>query len=160
MTTTTQPTGRGTATKLSRTSAWIAFSIAVLITLQGAVLLFLGFDETNFAEAAGIVWEQFEADNHNVAAYLNQGSADRIFAVTALGLGFQTALLLILSIRQKLSAARHLLFTLPAVLVGWSLILIPANQNSIAIPSAAFGVLMALAIALASRTLRQHRNAQ
>jgi hypothetical protein len=153
MTTTTQPTRSQTSTRLSRISAWTAFAVAALVAFQGAFLLFLGFDEANFADAAGIEWDQFAVNNPAAADYLGQGFADRIFAVTALGLGLQTAILIYLAIRQRRPASRTLLFILPAVLIGWTLILIPANQNSIAIPSLAIGLLMALAITLAGKTV-------
>ena len=153
MTTIAKPTRSPAQTKLSRMSAWIAFAIAILVTLQGAFLLFLGFDEANFAEAAGIEWEQFVAANPDAAEYLNGGFADRIFAVTALGLGLQTAVLIYLAIRRRQRVSKPLPYILPAVLIGWSLILMPANQNSIAIPSLVIGILTALAITLAGSTL-------
>lgn len=153
MTTTTQPSRSQITTRVGRISAWIAFAVAVLVAFQGAFLLFLGFDEANFADAAGIEWDQFVANSPTAADYLNQGFADRIFAVTVLGLGLQTAILIYLAIRQEHMASRTLLFTLPAVLIGWALILMPANQYSIAIPSLAIGLLMALAITLAGKTV-------
>jgi hypothetical protein len=153
MTTTKQGPRSQTTMSLSRISAWIAFAIAALVALQGAFLLFLGFDEANFADATGIEWGQFVVNSPAAADYLGQGFADRIFAVTALGLGLQTAILIYLAIRRRHTASRTLLFILPLVLIGWSLILMPANQNSIAIPSLAIGLLMALAITLAGKTI-------
>jgi hypothetical protein len=153
MTKTAQPTQSPSPTKLSRVSAWIAFAIAILIAFQGGFLLVLGFDEANFAEATGIEWEQFVSNVPAAAEYLDQGFSDRIFAVTALGLGLQTALLIYLAIRRSQEVSTTLLFILPAVLIGWSLILMPADQNSIAIPSLVIGILMALAVTLARRAL-------
>lgn len=149
----TPSTTNNAPTRLSRTSAWVAFAIALLITAQGAFLLILGFDESNFAEAAGIEWVQFEADNPSVAEHLSQGGDARIFAITSLGLGLQTALLLYLAIKKKRHTPLSLLYILPAVVVGWGVILLPTSQSTIAIPSLILGVLMAAATRLASSTL-------
>lgn len=124
-------------------AAWAVVGFAVLIALQGVFLLFLGFDEANFAESAGIDWETFAAANPDAAAQLEKGGSDRVFAVTAMGLGLQAAVLAYLAIKRTDRVPGLLLWVLPAVVVGWGLVLLPAGDTSIGAPSLAIGLLLA-----------------
>ena len=131
--------------KAARVAAWVAFAMAVLVAAQGLFLIFLGFDEDNFADSAGIEWDAFAADNPAAAAQLEKGGSDRVFSATALGLGLQTAALLYLGLRRGKSTPMPIMLVLPAVVVGWGLVLLPAGNTAVGAPSIAAGVIMAAA---------------
>ena len=145
----TQPAG-----KPAKIAAWVMFAMALGIAAQGLFLLFLGFDKENFAEVAGIEWDAFAAESPEAAAQLEKGGTDRVYAVTALGLGLQSAALVYLPLRRRKPSPTPLLMLLPAVIIGWGLVLLPAGNTAIAFPSIVAGVITAAALYLGRPALQ------
>ena len=130
-------------TGTQRFAAWAVFAIALLIIAQGVFLLFMGFDRGNFAESAGIEWDSFAAANPEVAVQLDSGGPDRVSAVTMIGLGIYAVVLVYLAIKRERPIAKTLIWILPAVLIGWGLVLVPGGDTAIGVPSLVAGLFTA-----------------
>lgn len=130
-------------TRPQRFAAWALFAIALLIIAQGVFVLFMGFDRANFAESAGIEWDSFAVANPEAATQLDGSGPDRVSAVTMIGLGIYAAVLSYLAIKRERPISKTLIWILPAVLIGWALVLLPAGDTAIGVPSLIVGLLTA-----------------
>jgi hypothetical protein len=138
---------------MMRTAGWVAFAIAVIVTLQGVFILFNGFDQSRLEEKANVEWAELERAFPTLTDYLSVGQTDRTLAITVIAVGLQVSLLFWFALRKGQRIAPAVLRVLPAMLLGWSIHFLINDDTQIGTPNLVFAVLTAVAIVVAGSEL-------
>jgi hypothetical protein len=139
--------------RMMRTAGWVAFAIAVIVTLQGVFILFNGFDQSRLEEKANVEWAELERAFPTLTDYLSVGQTDRTLAITVIAVGLQASLLIWFALRKGQRVAPAVLWVLPAMLLGWSIHFLINDDTQIGTPNLVFAVLTAVAIVVAGSEL-------
>jgi hypothetical protein len=139
--------------RMMRTAGWVAFAIAVIVTLQGVFILFNGFDQSRLEEKANVEWAELERAFPTLTDYLSVGQTDRTLASTVIAVGLQVSLLIWFALRKGQRIAPAVLWVLPAMLLGWSIHFLINDDTQIGTPNLVFAVLTAVAIVVAGSEL-------
>lgn len=137
----------------TRTAGWVAFAIAVVVTLQGVFILTNGFDQGRFERKTDVEWAELEQALPNVTDHLSVGQTDRTLAITVIAVGLQASLLFWFAMRKGRRVTPVVLWVFPTMLLAWSIHFVVNNDVLIGAPNLMFAVLTALAIVVARSEL-------